>query len=134
MHNFCSEAEARFIFEGFKYCSLWKVHFQLFHDFLAFFIWFVNCSMDFSATLSFSKLYKLSLWIIEHISEMFKNVSINLHLKPFSIAIFGKFYFYYLYHFRLFIWFANCKNLVYKLCITFWKCQDTQTLFILKCI
>ena len=31
-----------------------------------------------------------------------------------------------------FSWSVNCKNLVYKLCIAFWKCQDTQTLFILE--
>ena len=30
------------------------------------------------------------------------------------------------------LWSVNCTNLVCKLCITFWKCQDTQTLFILR--
>ena len=33
-----------------------------------------------------------------------------------------------------FCWFVNSENLVYKLCITFWKCEDTQTLFVLECI
>ena len=49
-HNFfltCSETEARFIFESFKYCLLWKVHFQLSDTFLAFFICSANCSRDF---------------------------------------------------------------------------------------
>ena len=38
-----SEFEARFILEGFKYCPLWKVNFQLSGAFFAFFIWSVNC-------------------------------------------------------------------------------------------
>ena len=49
-HNFFltySETEARFIFEGFKYCSLWKFHFHFSGTFLAFFIWSVNCSREF---------------------------------------------------------------------------------------
>ena len=84
----------------------------------------------FSAALSVSKLYELSLWIKEHTSEMSSNISINLYLRPCSIAIYGKFYLFYL----TFFWSVNCENLIYKLCITFWKCQDTQTLFILECI
>ena len=42
------------------------VHFQLSSNFLTFFIWSVNCSRDFSATFSVSKLYELSfeLWKI----------------------------------------------------------------------
>ena len=36
--------------------------------------------------------------------------------------------------FQNFFWSVNCENLVYKLCITFWRCQDIQTLFILECI
>ena len=64
---------------------------------------------------------------------MSRSLSINLYLRPCSIAIYGKFYLYCLYHLRLF-WSVNCENLVCKLCITFWKCQDTQTLFILECI
>ena len=31
-----------------------------------------------------------------------------------------------------FFWSVNYVNLVYKIFITFWKCQDTQTLFILE--
>ena len=49
-HHFflgCLETKARFIFQGFKYCPLSKVHFQLCSTFLAFFIWSVNCSRDF---------------------------------------------------------------------------------------
>ena len=84
--------------------------------FLHFFIWSVNYSRDFSVTLSVSKLYELSLWIMELISEISSNISINLYLTPCSIAIYGKFYLYCLYHFRLFL---ACKNLVHELCITF---------------
>ena len=39
-HHFflgCLETKARFIFEGFKYCPLWKVHFQLCSTFFCFF-------------------------------------------------------------------------------------------------
>ena len=39
-HNFfltCSETEARCIFEGFYYCHLWKVQFQLSRTFFSFF-------------------------------------------------------------------------------------------------
>ena len=49
---------------------------------------------------------------------MSSNVSINLYLRPCSIAIYGKFYLYCLYHLRLFCS-VNCENLVCKLCITF---------------
>ena len=72
----------------------------------------------------------MSLWIIEHISETSSNISINLYLRPGSIAIYGKFYLFYF----TFFWSVNCENLVHKLCITFWKCQDIQTLFILECV
>ena len=81
-----------------------------------------------------NKFDELSLWIIDHISEMSSNVCINLYLKHRSIAIYGNLYSHCLCHFRLFFWSVNCKNFVYKLCITFWKRQDTQKLFILQCI
>ena len=35
--KFQLETKARFIFEGFKYCPLWKVHFQLCSTFFSFF-------------------------------------------------------------------------------------------------
>ena len=43
-------------------------------------------------------------WVFEseHISEISSNGSINIFLRPCSIAIYGKFYLYCLYHFRLF--------------------------------
>ena len=47
MPQLFSNMLGRFIFEGFKYCPLWKVNFQLSNTFLAFFIWSVNCSRDF---------------------------------------------------------------------------------------
>ena len=34
--------------------------------------------------------------------------------------------------FEFFFWSVNYANLVYNLFITFWKCQDTQTLFVLE--
>ena len=44
-------------------------------------------------------------WVFEscnkHISDMFRSLSINFYLRPCSIAIYGKFYLYCLYHFRL---------------------------------
>ena len=141
LNNFfltCAATEAGFIFNSFKYCPLWKVHFQYSYTFFSFFIWSVNCSRTFSAK-------ELSLWIIEHISEMSRNVNINFYLRPCSIAIYGKLYLYYLYNCILFwfvdcknlvykLWSIDCKNLVYELCITFWKCQDRQILFILQFI
>ena len=129
----CTETEARFIFEGFKHCPLWKVYFQYFYTFLVFLSGLQIVQGSFSTALSVSKLYALGLWIIEHISEVSKNVSINSYLRPYSIAIHGKFYLYCLYHLR-FLSSVNCKNLICKLCIPFSKCQDRQTLFILECI
>ena len=129
----CTETEAWFIFQGAQCCPLWKVHFQYFYTFLAFLSGLQIVQGTFSATLSVSKLHELNLWIIEHISEVSKNVSIILYLRTYIIAIYRKFYLYCLYHARL-LWSVNCKNLVYKLCITFWKCRNRQTLFILECI
>ena len=43
----CSEAKARFIFEGYKYCPLWQVHLQLSNTFSGFFFWSLNCSWVF---------------------------------------------------------------------------------------
>ena len=43
----CSEAKARFIFEGYKYCSLRQVDLQLSNTFLGFFFWSLNCSWVF---------------------------------------------------------------------------------------
>ena len=44
-----TEIEARFIFEGFMYCPLWKVHFQYCDTFFHFFARFVNYSRDCSS-------------------------------------------------------------------------------------
>ena len=125
----CTENKARFIFEGFNILRYGK----FISESLIIFLIFLSGLLYFSVTLSVNKLYKWSLWIIEHTWEMSRNVSIDLYLRPCSIAIYGKFYLYYLYHLRLF-WSVNWENPVCKLCITFWKCQDTQTLLILKCI
>ena len=43
----------------------------------------------------------MSLWTIEHTLDMSSNVSINLYLRPCSIAIYARFYLYCLYHLRL---------------------------------
>ena len=64
--------------------------------FLAFFIWSVNFSSHFfSPILLVSKLYEL-------ISEMSRNLNMNLYLRTFSIATYQKFDLYYLCLFRLF--------------------------------
>ena len=122
----CTDTEARFIFEGFNIVLYGKF---LIPRYIFFFIWSINCIRNFSLTLPVSKLYELSLWIMEHTSEMLRNVSINLYLRPCGIAIYGQFYMYSLYRLRLF-WSVNCENLVCKLCITFWKCQDTNIVYI----
>ena len=53
-HHFfltCLGTKVRFIFEGFKYFPLWKVHSQLSSAFLALFIWSVNFPRDFFSYL-----------------------------------------------------------------------------------
>ena len=57
------------------------------HTFFACFIWSVNCSRDFFSHFSASKLYELSLWIREYISEMSSYASLNLYLRPCTISI-----------------------------------------------
>ena len=110
----CRETEGRFIFEGFNIVLYGKFK-ELFQPLCQSVNW-------------------LSLWIKYHTLDMSSTVSINLHLRPCTISIYGNFYLYCLYHLRLFFWSVNCENFVCKLCITSWKCQDTQTLFILECI
>ena len=96
----CKETEARYIFEGFN-VALYE---KFISDSLIPFSFFLSSLQivqgAFSAILSVSKLYELSL--IEHISEMSSNVSINLYLRPCTIAVYGKFCLYYLYHLRHF--------------------------------
>ena len=94
----CTGTEARFIFESFIFALYGKVISNSPILFLLFYIWSVNCSSGFfRAILSVSKLYELSLWIIEHISEISSNVRNNLYLRPCNIAIYGKFYLYCLF-------------------------------------
>ena len=63
----CTETVARFIFEDFNIVLYGK----FFSDspILFFFNLSVNCVRDFSFTLLVSKLYELSLWIMEHTSR-----------------------------------------------------------------
>ena len=96
------ETEARFTLEGFNIVLYGKFISDSPILFLLFFIWSVNCLRDFFCHFVVSKLHGLSFWIIEHASEMSHNVSINLFLRPCSIAIYGKFYLYCFYHLRLF--------------------------------
>ena len=93
----CSEADKRFIFEGLKYCPLWKVHLQHSVTFIAFYIWSVNCSRDFSVAWLVSNLFELSLSVMSHISEIFTSLNINSYLRPCNIATYGKFHWYCLY-------------------------------------
>ena len=56
------QTDVMFIFDGFQYCHLWKVQFQLSITFFTFFVWFINCSSHFFIYLFLvSKLYELSL-------------------------------------------------------------------------
>ena len=67
--------------------------------------------------------------IIEHTSEMSRNVSINLYLRPCSIAVYRKFHLYCLYHLRFFwsvnyvLHFASVK--VHKHCL-YWNVCSTD--------
>ena len=104
----CSETEARFMFEDFKCYHSWKVQFHLSSLFSAFFIWSVNCSSHlFSLFLLISKLI---LWVESLVPKMFRSLSINLYLRPFSISVYGKFDSYSLYLFRLFLICKLCKS------------------------
>ena len=60
-----------------------------------------------------------------------RSLSINVYVIPCSFAINGKLYLYY-YAFSDFFWSVNYANVNYELCITFGKCQNAQTLFILE--
>ena len=92
----CSETDAWCIFEGFQYCHLGKVEFQLFSIFKLFLIWCVNYWSHFLAT------FCRSVWVESLISEMSRSLSITLCLRPFSIAIYEKFDSCSLYFFRIF--------------------------------
>ena len=83
-------------------CNLWKVHFWHSDTFFAFLSSLKIVQETFSATVSVSKLYGLSLWIIEHTSEMSSNIKIDLYLRPCRIASYEKIYLYCLYHLSLF--------------------------------
>ena len=88
----------------------------------------------------------LNLWIMKHISKMSRNVSINLYLRPCSIAIYGKFYLYCLHYLRLF-WSVNCETLsvyyvlhfgsvkIHKHCL-YWNVFSTDIIgkIILNCL
>ena len=96
--NWCTETKARCIFNGFYYCHLQEVQFQISSTFLAFFIWSLNCSSHFLVTFCYSVI----VWVESLTLEMFRSLSISLYLRHFSTAIYGKFDFSWLYLFRLF--------------------------------
>ena len=59
----------------------------------------------------------------QHLTIFYKAVmSVNFNCNVWSVK----------YVWNFFFWSINYSNLVYKVCITFWKCQDTQTLFMLQ--
>ena len=126
----CTETEARFYLRVLSIVLYEKF---LSNFMIPFFVFPSGLLIDqgnFSADLSASKLCESVNWMncMNHITYL-RNVSINLYLRPCSIAIYVKLYLYCLSHFRLFFWFVNCKNLFYNLCIAFWKCQDTHCLY-----
>ena len=100
---------------------MWKGQFKLSSNYLAFFHLVCNLlELLFSHILLVSKLYELSFWFQ------------RCHLRPFSIAIYGKFDLYYLCLFRLFFWSANSRILVFKLCLLFQTVLDLWLLLILE--
>ena len=129
-----SETETRFIFEGFKYFPFMESSFPTLRYFFSFFHLVYKLFKEIFQPLCQS--VNCISWVFESCnnSEMPRSLSINLYLRPCDFAIYWKFYLNCLYHFRLFFSSVNCTNSVYKLCITFWKCYDTQILFILECI
>ena len=93
----CSEIKARRIIEGFQYCFLWKVQFQLSSTFSSFF----------STGLLIAQITFLVpiCWSVNCISWVFdfRNLQkLNLYLRAFSTAIYQKFDLYYLCLFKLF--------------------------------
>ena len=120
------ETAARFLFEGFNIIPYGK---SISDSPIRFFFFFYLVCELFKGLLQ--SLFQ-PVDCMRCTSEMSRNISINLYLRR-GIAIYGKFYLYCLYHLRLFCS-VDCGNLVCKLCITIWECQDTQTLFILECI
>ena len=100
----CTETEGRFIFQGFNIVLYRKFISNSSIPFWLCFIWSVNCSRDFLETLCQSVNCMSSVY--EDISEMSSNVSINLYLRPCSIAIYVKFY---LYCFTISDFFLVCK-------------------------
>ena len=86
----CSESEERLIFESFSIVfmessiSTFQYIFSNFH---------LVCKLFQSLFYPFllvSKLFKSSIWIMYHTLEMTRYLNINLYLRPFSIAIYGK--------------------------------------------
>ena len=70
-----------------------------------------NCSShSFSAILKVSKLCVIIPWTIGHISQMSRNISIDLYLRSFSIAIYWKIYLCSLSYCRLFLVCKLCKS------------------------
>ena len=83
-----SEPQAIFLYEGFKYYPLWKVHFQLSCTFLFFFIQSVNCSKNFFS--HFVSLYELSLWIIK-ISRGCPEAKVLIYIWDLAVLLFWGF-------------------------------------------
>ena len=96
----CSEIEARFTFEVFKYCPLWNLRylFSFFHLVGKLFKGLFQPLCQSANCMS---------WVFEscnkHISEISRSWSINSYLRPCSVAIYGKFYMYCLHYFKLFL-------------------------------
>ena len=123
-----SETKARCIFEGFYYCHLWKVQYQLSSNFLAFFHQiFKLLQSNYSPFFLVIKLYELSFWF-QRCLESYALIWIwDLVVLPFMESSSSD-----LCVISDISWSVNCSNLVRNLCITFGKCQDTQSLFILE--
>ena len=86
--------ESSFLTPRYFYCFLYLVC-KLFKGLFQSLCQSVNCMIWFDL-----------IWIMEHTSEISRNVSINLYLRPCSIDIYAKFYLYCLYHLKLF-WSVN---------------------------
>ena len=89
-----SENETRCIFEDVWYCHSWKVQFQLSCIFLKFFSSGLSIAQV-TFLVTFYRSANCVSWVL--ISGTYRTLNINLYLRPFSTAIYGKFDLYCLY-------------------------------------
>ena len=113
----CTDTEARFIFEGF----ITAVYGKFISDspIIFFTFFYLVCKL-------FKGLFQPLCQLVNCMIESLNQITYLGYLQKVVFVVFVPS--------QTFFWSVNCENLICKLCVTFWKCQDTQALFILECI